>query len=103
MKQMLLAGGLLGCCFAMAQPQIPQPAQAAAQSGAAASQAHNKATPSAAAADVGEKKFQQNCNRCHNAPQELSPRITGTVILHMRVRASLSEADAQAILHYLAP
>jgi hypothetical protein len=48
-------------------------------------------------------KFRQNCSRCHNAPQELSPRISGTVVQHMRVRASLSEADAQAILLYLAP
>ncbi|HXE08837.1 MAG TPA: hypothetical protein VN612_13135 [Acidobacteriaceae bacterium] len=51
----------------------------------------------------GEVKFQQNCSRCHNAPQELSPRISGTVVQHMRVRASLSEADARAILQYLAP
>jgi cytochrome c5 len=63
-----------------------------------------KAAASHAATDEqGEKKFQQNCNRCHNAPQELSPRITGTVLLHMRVRASLSEADERAILRYLAP
>lgn len=65
-----------------------------------------KAQPAATTAtteDQGEKKFQQNCNRCHNAPQELSPRIAGTVLLHMRVRASLSEADERAILRYLAP
>jgi cytochrome c5 len=51
----------------------------------------------------GERKFRENCNRCHKAPDELSPRITGTVLLHMRVRASLSAADEKAILHYLAP
>src|SRR5580704_16700588 len=97
MKQMLLAGGLFVCCLAMLQAQTAQPAQAAAQSGAA-SQAHSRATPSAAAVDVGEMKFQQNCSRCHNAPQELSPRVSGTIVMHMRVRASLSAADAQAIL-----
>jgi cytochrome c5 len=53
--------------------------------------------------DPGEKKFQQNCSRCHNAPEVLSPRIAGTVLLHMRVRASLSAADEREILHYLAP
>lgn len=53
--------------------------------------------------DVGEQKFQQNCSRCHNAPQELSRRISGTVMMHMRARASLSAADEHAILHYLAP
>ena len=62
-----------------------------------------KKTAAASSPDPGEKKFQQNCSRCHNAPQELSPRIAGTVVMHMRVRASLSEADAQAILRYLAP
>lgn len=54
-------------------------------------------------ADVGELKFQQNCSRCHTAPQELSTRISGTVVLHMRMRASLSDADAKTILKYLAP
>jgi cytochrome c5 len=51
----------------------------------------------------GEKKFQENCSRCHNAPENLSPRISGTVIRHMRVRASISQKDAEAILHYLNP
>jgi cytochrome c5 len=53
--------------------------------------------------DEGEKKFQQYCSRCHNAPESLSPRITGTVIRHMRVRANLPKKDAEAILHYLNP
>jgi cytochrome c5 len=59
------------------------------------------AVPPAAAQDAGERKFQQNCRRCHNEPQELSPRITGTVLLHMRVRAGLSQADERAILRYM--
>jgi len=53
--------------------------------------------------DQGERKFRQNCSRCHNAPEELPTRVTGTVLLHMRVRASLSAADERAILRYLAP
>jgi cytochrome c5 len=53
--------------------------------------------------DPGERKFEANCNRCHNAPQELSPRIVGTVIRHMRVRASLSAEDERDILRFLAP
>lgn len=53
--------------------------------------------------EQGERKFRENCSRCHNAPEDLPPRITGTVLLHMRVRASLSEADQKAILRYLAP
>jgi len=30
-------------------------------------------------------------------------RITGTVVMHMRVRARLSRADEQALLRFLAP
>ena len=51
----------------------------------------------------GERKFQENCSRCHSAPEQLSPRITGTIVRHMRVRASLSAEDAQDILRYLSP
>ena len=53
--------------------------------------------------DPGERKFQANCSRCHDAPEQLSPRITGTVLRHMRVRASLSAEDERDILRYLAP
>jgi len=51
----------------------------------------------------GEEIFMQNCGRCHKPPMSISPRITGTVIMHMRVRAKLSRQDQQALLHYLAP
>jgi len=101
MKHAIWIVALMACCFclAMAVAQRQQDASAAAppnQSPAAKS----TASPSQ---NLGELKFQQNCSRCHNAPQELSPRITGSVVLHMRVRASLSQADAKAILQYLAP
>lgn len=53
--------------------------------------------------DVGERKFDANCGRCHSAPEQLSPSITGTVVRHMRVRASLSAQDEKDILKFLAP
>jgi cytochrome c5 len=58
---------------------------------------------SAVQQDPGEKAFQANCGRCHKPPDQLSPRISGTVVRHMRVRASLSAADERAILRFLAP
>jgi mono/diheme cytochrome c family protein len=58
---------------------------------------------SAQSPDIGERKFQANCSRCHTAPEQLSPSITGTVVRHMRVRASLSAQDEKDILKYLAP
>jgi hypothetical protein len=51
----------------------------------------------------GERAFQANCGRCHNPPEQLNTRITGTVLRHMRVRALLSPQDEHDILKYLAP
>jgi hypothetical protein len=51
----------------------------------------------------GQAVFDQNCSRCHNAPQGFSPRISGTVVRHMRVRAGLSAEDENALLRFLNP
>jgi mono/diheme cytochrome c family protein len=51
----------------------------------------------------GQQVFNQNCSRCHNAPQGFSPRISGTVVRHMRVRAGLSKEDEQALLRFFNP
>ncbi len=61
------------------------------------------AAPLQSEAEHGERAFHANCSRCHYAPDTLNPRISGTVIRHMRVRANLSAADERAILHYLNP
>jgi cytochrome c5 len=53
--------------------------------------------------DHGQRVFEQNCARCHNAPEGFSPSISGTVARHMRVRAGLSEADVKALLRFLNP
>jgi cytochrome c5 len=53
--------------------------------------------------DVGQRKFEANCGRCHSAPEQLSPSLTGTVVRHMRVRANLSAQDEKDILKFLAP
>jgi cytochrome c5 len=51
----------------------------------------------------GQVVFEQNCSRCHNAPQGFSPRISGTVVRHMRVRAGLSAEDEKALLRFFNP
>jgi cytochrome c5 len=51
----------------------------------------------------GEEVFKANCARCHTPPMSISPRITGTVIMHMRTRARLSREDEQLLLKYMAP
>ncbi len=72
-------------------------------------QATDSARPSSSHAasstpeDPGERIFAANCSRCHQAPMGLPPRITGTVIMHMRTRARLSAQDQRLLLKYLAP
>lgn len=68
----------------------PKPAEATVKAPAKA-----KNTKSS---DPGQQKFQANCGRCHSAPEQLSPTITGTVVRHMRVRATLSAQDEKDIL-----
>jgi cytochrome c5 len=53
--------------------------------------------------DSGEQVFAQNCSRCHAAPDGFPPRISGTIVMHMRVRASLSQNEAKALLRFLNP
>ena len=51
----------------------------------------------------GQRVFEQNCSRCHGDPDGFSPRISGTIARHMRVRASLSKKDEQDLLRFLNP
>jgi len=51
----------------------------------------------------GERVFKQNCSRCHTAPEGFSPSISGTIVHHMRVRASLSQREEEQLLHFLNP
>jgi cytochrome c5 len=78
-----------------------------AQTSPAPKPAGNAARPAAKAystkLDVGQRKFDANCGRCHSFPEQLSPSLTGTVVRHMRVRANLSVEDEKDILRFLAP
>ena len=51
----------------------------------------------------GEQIFQQHCSRCHTTPEGFSPRISGTIVRHMRVRASLSEREEKELLRFFNP
>jgi len=76
--------------------------------GVLAIQQQNTATPKVSSQQAkptrtGEQVFNDNCSRCHTPPMAISPRITGTVIMHMRTRARLSQKDQELLLKYLAP
>ena len=77
----------------LAQNTQPAPAPAATAKPAAAN----------AKDQAGQRAFENNCSRCHNAPQGFSPHISGTIMMHMRNRANLSKKDEQDILRFLNP
>jgi hypothetical protein len=89
-----LAIFLLGSLLAWAQ---------AATSAQGAGQPPSAKHAKPAVTNPGERAFQANCSRCHNPPEQLSPRITGTVLRHMRERALLSPQDERDILKFLNP
>jgi mono/diheme cytochrome c family protein len=93
----------LGLVFITGKPVLAQSDKSAAKS--AVSDRNPKLAESRKKdeSSSGEQKFQQNCSRCHNAPESFPPHISGTIVKHMRVRASLSEEDAREILRYLNP
>lgn len=84
---------VLGMCFAMT-------GQLYARNDTKKQGVHATQEPSA---KTGEQVFMTNCSRCHVPPMSLSPKITGTVLMHMRVRARLSRDDEKLLLKYLAP
>jgi cytochrome c5 len=99
MKQgplMLMVGGIiLTASIVAAQTTTPHSSRETSYTPSTAG--HELTAPS------GQKVFEQNCSRCHNAPEGFSPNISGTIAAHMRVRAGLSEADYKALLRYLNP
>ncbi len=97
MKRLLFGALILSfifvlCVFAGQQQLKPQPNSAV-----------NKANIQSGTTSEGEKRFRINCGRCHNPPEDISPREARAVVRQMRVRAMLSADDEKFILEYLAP
>lgn len=93
-RLLILMASFLSPTFVLAQTSTAsKPGNVPAKSG----------KPDTTQAEIGQKKFQANCGRCHTFPEQLSPSITGTVVRHMRVRANLSAQDEKDILRFLAP
>ncbi|MDT8067886.1 MAG: hypothetical protein ROO76_06925 [Terriglobia bacterium] len=51
---------------------------------------------------AGAELFAIHCGRCHQPPDDLSPRVIPAVLAHMRTRAMLSHHDEQELLKFLA-
>ena len=94
---------LLAALVALAIFPFAQAAQNDTTSNAQKSKAPAAAHATPPNHDEASRIFQQNCSRCHNEPQGFSSRISGTVLMHMRVRASLSKQDQEELLRFLNP
>ncbi len=53
--------------------------------------------------DDGDVLHELHCSRCHAYPEDVPVRVRGTVLRHMRVRASLSKREEQELLKFLVP
>jgi cytochrome c5 len=91
------------CGFSKAASQPKAQPTSATQTAAYSSGKQTAASKASVHGDDGQRVFEQNCSRCHNTPDGFSPRITGTVLRHMRVRASLSQHDEQELLRFMNP
>lgn len=93
-QRVMLGGFVLAATAAIGQVKSGPPQH---QPNPSAKQLH------VVAPDRGQKVFDQNCSRCHNAPEGFPPSISGTIAMHMRVRANLSDSDYKALLRFLNP
>lgn len=97
MKRITVCMLLMSACLVAAAQEQPKAPAKASQFVEPAKKANESAS------DDGEKRFEANCGRCHNAPENLSPREARAVVRQMRVRARLTAEDEKLILQYLAP
>lgn len=98
LELVLLGSILLAGSAAVAEMSDPSQSQPAATG-----EANSTADAQSQGRDRGQQVFNQNCSRCHNAPEGFSPRISGTIGKHMRMRAGLSDPDYRALLKFLNP
>lgn len=91
-----------GCLYYAVRPTPAQSAQTQAQTKPSQAKAKPSGAPGGGDSE-GEIRFEAHCGRCHNPPEDLSPREARAVIRQMRVRAMLSAEDERLILKYIAP
>jgi len=99
-RRLVLCAALLTSICAIAMRAQDSPALSAK-----ALKRHADANSSVKEDDQGEGEsiFARRCSNCHNAPEGFSPRISGTVVRHMRVRANLSQHEEEALLRFFNP
>ncbi|HEX3438105.1 MAG TPA: cytochrome c [Pseudacidobacterium sp.] len=98
--QVLVFSSILGTAvipLLAAQPQTARPAAQTRNNSAATMHVYQQRQ------DEGQRLFEVHCSRCHTAPEGFSQSISGTVVRHMRVRASLSKHEEEELLRFFNP
>jgi cytochrome c5 len=90
---MLMGLAVASACATTPKKSTPTPASAASASG--------NTTQDDTMRLEGEKRFRANCARCHAAPPKFPPRMMGTIVRHMRVRAMITDEEMRLILRYM--
>lgn len=103
MRRLLIVAMFLGTTIALAPGARAQEASKAAVASASAAKPKKALLTHSEPFSLaqGEKRFRQNCGRCHVAPDKFPPRMMATVLRHMRVRATITDEDARLILWYM--
>lgn len=100
-RSLLFSAILMGCLllssFALARTNGAKDGT----TGTAASSTNETSDKPAETRISGEQRFHSNCGRCHAAPPKFPPRMMATIVRHMRVRATLTDADMRLILAYM--
>ncbi len=50
----------------------------------------------------GEQVYRSNCTRCHITIHTYPEKMSRSIVRHMRIKAQLTKAEADAVLGYLA-
>ena len=75
-------------------------ASSASSTGATTHNASSTGSKHHRAIDADEA-YKNNCMRCHTGLPQYSPRMSKTILMHMRVDANIPGDEADAILEYL--
>lgn len=100
MKTRIAFGALLLCVVSLLNIAAAKSRDTKTDSSAAAPSTHASLSDAEMRIE-GEKRFHSNCSRCHAAPPKFPPRMMGTIVRHMRVRAMLTDEDMRYILRYM--
>jgi hypothetical protein len=95
---MFLALGIAVALLAQNAPPAAQNLKSADHPSTQVQSTHSWHLPAGFTAD---QAYKANCTRCHAEVPKMGARRTKTVVLHMRVRANLTQDEAEAILEYL--